>query len=82
MSTVVEAPVAVTTDGQVVLNLTAFDVPARLPAILAALRTVRGPFFVGVVLNGRERQQLQRDLGLVLPNVTGPIVGRRLRRAR
>jgi hypothetical protein len=76
------SPVAITVDGDIILNLTELDVPARLPAILAAMRSVSGPFFVGVVLTERERRRLQRDLGLVLPNVTGPIIGRRLRRAR
>ncbi len=82
MKTIAKAPVAVTVDGDIILNLTELDVPARLPAILAAMRSVSGPFFVGVVLSERERRQLQRDVDLVLPNVTGPIIGHRLRRAR
>jgi hypothetical protein len=77
---IIRSPVAITVDGDIILNLTQLDVPARLPAILAALRSVPGPFFVGVSLSAAEVRRFQRDLDLVLPNVTAPIIGQRLRR--
>jgi hypothetical protein len=78
---VARAPVALTSDGDVVLNLTAMDVPARAIALAEALRTIEGTVFVGVCLPAREARLLVRDLGLVLPNVTDPAAMRR-RRAR
>jgi hypothetical protein len=77
---IIRSPVAITVDGDIILNVTLLDMPARMPAILAALRSVSGPFFVGVCLSRAEVRRFQRDLDLVLPNVTAPIIGQRLRR--
>lgn len=82
MTTIVKSPVAVTVDGDIILNLTELDVPARLATIVAAMNSVPGALFVGVCLSPAEARRFERELALVLPNVTGPIIGRRLRRRR
>ena len=40
----------------------------------------RGELFIGVVLSPGEVERLIRNVEVVLPNVTMPLVGRRLRR--
>jgi hypothetical protein len=79
-TTICRSPVAVTIDGDIILNLTELDVPARLAAITAAMNTVHGALFVGVCLSPAEARRFEHELALVLPNVTRPIIGQRLRR--
>ncbi len=76
------SPVAVTLDGEVVVNLLELDVNPDPEEIISALRRQRGRVFVGVVLSGREMKRLLREVDLVFPNVLMPTVGGRLRPGR
>ena len=74
-----QAPAALTSEGDVVLNLTAMDVPPRVADLARALLRVNGAVFVGVCLPAKEARLLLRELALVLPNVTDPAAARRRR---
>lgn len=45
---VCRAPVALTSDGMLLINLAVFDVPKRLDVLLAAALRERGEVFIGV----------------------------------
>ncbi len=49
-------------------------------ALLKLAMAQRGELFIGVVLSPGEVERLIRNVEVVLPNVTMPLVGRRLRR--
>jgi hypothetical protein len=73
------APLAVTSEGVVLLNAAIFDVPKRIDAIVRVALRQRGAVFIGVALSRREVERLLDETALILPNVTGPLVGRRQR---
>ena len=73
------AELAVTTSGAVLLNLVTIDGTLDLAELLALAVAQRGEVFVGVVLAPSEIKSLVRNVALVLPNVTMPLVGGRLR---
>lgn len=77
---IVRAPIAVTVDGELLLNLTALDVAANPHALAEALQRTDDAVFVGVRLSAKEARTLLRDLALVLPNVTDRVAVHRLRR--
>lgn len=76
------AELAVTTSGAVLLNLVTIDGTLDLAELLALAVAQRGEVFVGVVLGPSEIKSLVRNVALVLPNVTMPLVGARLRPGR
>lgn len=71
---------AVTTSSAVLLNVAAIDGTLDLAELLALATAQRGEVFVGVVLGPTEVRRFVRDVGVVLRNVTVPIVGARLDR--
>jgi hypothetical protein len=73
------APLAVTSDGDVLLNVARFDEPKKIEEIVRMAVRQRGAIFIGVALSPTEARRLLDDAAMVLPNVTGPIVGRRQR---
>lgn len=73
------ADLAVSTDGTVFVNVTPFDEDLDAAALVKLALAQRGELFIGVSLSTREVRRLVRGVGLVLPNLTGPLVGRRLR---
>ncbi len=80
MSRVIDrAPLGLTSDGIVLLNVATFDVPKKLEEIVRMARRQRGAVFVGVALSRREVERLLGESALILPNVTGPLVGGRQR---
>jgi hypothetical protein len=74
------ADLAVSTDGTVFVNVAPFEEGLDAAALVKLALVQPGELFVGVSLSRYEVRKLMRGVGLVLPNVTGPIVGRRLRR--
>ncbi len=74
------AELAVTTSGAVLLNLVTIDGTLDLAELLKLAVSQRGEVFVGVVLGPSEIKSLVRNVALVLPNVTMPLVGARLGR--
>jgi hypothetical protein len=75
------AQLAVTSDGDVLLNVARFDVPKKIEEIVKMALRQRGAVFVGVVLSPAEVKRLLDEAAMLLPNVTGPMVGRRQRGA-
>ena len=74
------ADLAVSMDGAVLLNIAPFGENLDAATLLKLALAQPGELFIGVALSPSEVTRLVRDVGLVLPNVTGPLVGRRLRR--
>ncbi len=74
------ADLAVSTEAAVLLNLAPFDPELDVFALLERAVAEPGEVFIGVVLPPKEVERLVREVGLVLPNVTGPLGSRRLRR--
>jgi hypothetical protein len=77
---IVRAPIALTIDGAVLLNVVELDVRAVPDQLLGAALQQHGALFVGVALDPHEIQTLSRDVAFVLPNALMPLVGRRLYR--
>ena len=48
------APLAVTTDGTVLVNAVAFDVPKRIEALIESAMEQRGAVFIGIVASPAE----------------------------
>jgi hypothetical protein len=76
------ADIAVTSSGDILLNVVALDAPLRLEGLISEARRQRGAVFVGVVLGPREVRRLIDEMGPVLPNVTTRIAGPRIWRRR
>lgn len=79
---VVRAPLALATDGTVLLNLTELDVADDADALANAIMEQKNDVFVGIRVSRAELQRLLRDVALVAPSVTLPLVRPRLRRHR
>jgi hypothetical protein len=77
---VLRAPLAVTSEGDVLLNVVELDVAADVASVVRALAGVDGYVFVGVMLRRDEARGVLRDVAMLLPNVTGPVGSRRRRR--
>lgn len=73
------ARLALTSEGDLVLNAADLDVRLTPGDVLTAALEQRGEVFIGVVLSRRERQLVLREGALILPNITGPLCGRRIR---
>jgi hypothetical protein len=76
------APLAVTTDGTVLLNLAAFDAPKHIETLVKLAAAQPGAVFIGVALTASEVAHLVDQTRRILPNVTGPMAVRRQRRSR
>jgi len=76
------ADLAVSSDGAVLFNVTVFDDGLDAAALVKLALVQPGELFVGVSLSPHEVRKLVRGVGRILPNVTGPLVGRRLRSRR
>ncbi len=74
-----KAELALTTSGKILLNVAPLDEDLDSAALLKLAMAQRGDLFIGVVLSPAEVEGLIKDVELVLPNVTMPLVGRRLR---
>jgi hypothetical protein len=61
------------------LNVAQFDEGFDAAALVKVALAQPGELFIGVSLAPAEVRRLVRGVGLILPNATGPIVGRRLR---
>jgi hypothetical protein len=82
MSRVIDrAQLAVTSDGDVLVNVARFDMPKKVEEIVKMALRQRGAIFIGVALSPSEVKRLLDEAAIVLPNVTGPMVGRRQRGA-
>jgi hypothetical protein len=80
MSRVIDrAPIALTSDGDVLLNVARFDMPKKVEEIVRMALRQRGAIFIGVALSPAEVKRLLDEAAMLLPNVTGPMVGRRQR---
>jgi len=75
------AQLAVTSDGDVLLNVARFDMPKRIDEIVKMALRQRGAVFIGVALSPAEVRRLLDEAAMILPNVTGPMAGRRQRGA-
>lgn len=82
MPRLVHTPLALTGEGQVLLNLTQLDLPRSPPALLQAALELRATLFVGMVLTASEQDRLLRDLALLVPNATIPLIAGRHRQLR
>lgn len=76
------AAVAVTIDGDVLLNVACLDGSNALPALLQLAVEQPGRVFIGVVMNERERREVLEWLSDAAFEGTGFIAGRRQRRSR
>jgi hypothetical protein len=82
MSRVIDrAPVAVTSDGDVRLNVARFDVPKRIEEIAGMARRQGGAVLIGVALSPAEVTRLLDEATMILPNAAGPMVARRAARS-
>jgi hypothetical protein len=81
---VCRAELAITSEGDVLLNVLALNDVRRLDELLKLAKRERGAVFIGVALSPSGRRRLAREVQLILPNATIPIAGRRFwaRRAR
>lgn len=72
------APLAVTSDGRVILNVCELGGPLDSRRLLERALRTRGALFLGVVLTSHEVDGLVHEAALLLPNITGPLgAGRR-----
>ena len=80
MSGVIDrAQLAVTSEGDVLLNVARFDVANRVEDVVRMALRQRGAIFIGVALSPAEVTRLLDEAAVLLPNATGPMVGRRQR---
>jgi hypothetical protein len=74
------APLAVTTDGTVRVNLATFDAPKHIDTLVKLAAAQPGAVFIGVALTPAEVAHLLDETRRLLPNITGPMAVRRQRR--
>lgn len=77
-----KAALAVTVDGDVLVNVACFDGSDATMVVLRRALAERGPVFVGVVLSTAERREVLTWLTNAAFEGVGYIIGRRQRRAR
>jgi hypothetical protein len=78
-SRVCRAELAITSEGEVLLNVLALDDVSTLDRVLQLARRQPGAVFVGLALSPSERRLLTRGVRMILPNATAPVAGRRFR---
>ena len=76
------APLAVTSDGVVLLNVAMFDVAKKLDVLLAAARRRGGDVFIGVVLSPSEITFVLAELHHAYRDASSWVVGGRQRRKK
>lgn len=74
------APLAITSDGMVLVNLAMFDTAKELAVLLAAARRQEGEVFIGVVLSPGETAFVLNELRHASRDATSRLVGRRQRK--
>jgi hypothetical protein len=79
--TIDRAPFALTSEGNLLLNLAMFDAK-KLEALFELAERERGAVFVGVVLGRAERRFLDERTGDAAHDAAAWIVGARLRRRK
>lgn len=55
----VRDPLAITSDGTVLLNLAMFDVPKRIEKLVELAMAERGAVFIGIAVTRHEQQRLR-----------------------
>lgn len=79
----VRAPLAVTTYGDVLLNVAQFDITGKTVDRLAVYaKNERGAVFVGVVVSSREAAKMRRELDDTALQASFGVVAERQARAR
>ena len=73
------APFAITSDGEVLVNLAMFDTAKELAVLLAAARRHDGEVFIGVVLSPAETAFVLNELHHASRDASSRLVGRRRR---
>lgn len=73
------ACLAVTNEGVVLLNLARFDVRKSIQDVMRLAVSQRGAIFIGVALSPVETRRLFDELAMLIPNATGPFIGRKQR---
>ena len=76
------APVALASDGSVIVNVVGFDVRREPETLLELARSQRGRLFIGVQLDGQELERVLQQLDDGMREATARIIGRRQRLAR
>jgi len=74
------APFAVTSGGEVLVNVAMFDVKKELAVLLAAARRHDGEVFIGVVLSPAETAFVLSELHHTSRDASSRLVGRRQRK--
>ena len=74
------APLAVTSDGAVLVNVAMFDVAKKLDVLLAAARRQDGDVFIGVVMPPSEITFALAELHHAYRDASSRVVGRRRRK--
>lgn len=76
------APLALASDGTVVLNVTMFDVPKRLDALIEHASREHGALFIGIALAPHEVEQLRQQIDDAVLQAAFFAAGARQRRRR
>lgn len=71
------AELAVTSDGELVLNVRALEGSTKLEALVRQAGQQPGAVFVGVVLTPKEAQNVVNELSRILPNATRLVAAKR-----
>jgi hypothetical protein len=64
------AELAVTSDGELVLNVRALEGSTKLESLVRRASQQLGAIFVGVVLTRKEARNVVTEIGRILPNAT------------
>jgi hydrogenase maturation factor len=73
-------PLALSSEGELLLNVAMSDAPRRLDALLAFAERTDGEVFIGVVLGGRELAFVTGELGHAVRDATARVVGQKQRK--
>jgi hypothetical protein len=79
---IVRAPMAITVEGDVLLNVVSFEVPLRVERLVELAARLRGAVFVGILLDQREADIVREDLRHAARDSAARIAGRRQKRER
>jgi Holliday junction resolvase len=74
------APLALSSEGKILLNVAMSDAPKQLEALLAFAQRTRGEVFIGVVLDGRDRDFVRDELRHAFRDATAWVVSPRQRK--
>ena len=78
------APLAITSDGEMLLNVFQFDITHKktIDRLVAHAKDERGAVFIGVVVSATEAEQIRRELDDTSLQATFGVVAARQARAR